>query len=103
MSRKAGDWHKYHIEWLKDEENAAEYLNAAFAEGDRDGLLRALRNIAEARGGMATVAEKAHVPRESLYRMLSTRGNPALSNLLSILHGMGLKMTIQPEKTATVV
>jgi probable addiction module antidote protein len=103
MSRKTGDWHEYHIEWLKDEENAAEYLNAALAEGDRDGLLLALRNIAEARGGMAAVAEKAHVPRESLYRMLSTRGNPALSNLLSILHGMGLKMTIQPEKVATVV
>ncbi len=101
MSRKTGDWHKYHIEWLKDEQNAAEYLNAALEDGDRDGLLQALRNIAEAKGGMALVAEKAHVKRESLYRMLSTRGNPGLSNLLSILHGMGLKMTIQPEKIAT--
>ena len=62
-------------------------------------MLLALRNIAEAEGGMAAVAEKAHVKRESLYRMLSSRGNPA--NLLSILHGMGLKMTIQPEKTVT--
>ena len=50
---------------------------------------------------MCAVAEKAHVKRESLYRMLSPRGNPALSNLLSILHGMGVKMTIQPEKSAT--
>lgn len=99
MARKTGDYHTEHIKWLQDEENAAEYLNAALEDGDRDGLLLALRNIAEARGGMATVAEKAHVPRESLYRMLSTRGNPALSSLLSILHGMGLKMTIQPEKT----
>jgi DNA-binding phage protein len=49
---------------------------------------------------MALVAEKAQVPRESLYRALSLRGNPALSNLLAILHGMGLKMTIQPEKRA---
>jgi len=30
--------------------------------------------------------------------MLSPRGNPALSNLFSIFHGMGLKMTIQPDK-----
>jgi probable addiction module antidote protein len=102
MARKTGDWHEYHIGCLKDEETAAEYLNAALEDGDRDGLLLALRNIAEARGGMANVAEKAHVKRESLYRMLSTRGNPALSNLLSILHGMGLKMTIQPEKAVTV-
>lgn len=96
MARQTGDWHKYHIEWLKDEANAAEYLNAAIEDGDRDGLLHALRNIAEARGGMATVAEKAHIPRESLYRMLSTRGNPALSSLLSILHGMGLELAVKP-------
>ena len=101
MARQTGDWHEYHIEWLKDETNAAEYLNAALEDGDRDGLLLALRNVAEAQGGMASIAEKAHVKRESLYRMLSTRGNPALSNLLSILHGMGLKMAIQPEKAVT--
>ncbi len=99
MARKTGDDHSEHIQWLKDPENAAGYLNAVIEEGDKDALLLALRNIAEAEGGMAVVAERAHVKRESLYRMLSTSGNPALSNLLSILHGMGLKITIQPEKT----
>ncbi len=101
MARITGDYHTEHIQWLKDPENAAGYLNAAIEEGDKDALLLALRNIAEAEGGMAAVAEKAHVKRESLYRMLSTGGNPALSNLLSILHGMGLKMTIQPDKSVT--
>ena len=99
MARKTGDYHAEHIEWLKDQENAAGYLNAVIEEEDKDALLLALRNIAEAEGGMAAVAEKAHLKRESLYRMLSPRGNPALSNLFSILHGMGLKMTIQPDKT----
>ena len=101
MARKTGNYHTEHIELLKDPENAAGYLNAVIEEDDKDALLLALRNIAEAEGGMAAVAEKAHVKRESLYRMLSTGGNPALSNLLSILHGMGLKMTIQPEKAVT--
>lgn len=101
MARKTGDYHTEHIQWLKDPENAAGYLNAVIEEGDKDALLLALRNVAEAEGGMAAVAERAHVKRESLYRMLSTRGNPALSNLLTILHGMGLKMTIQPEKSVT--
>jgi probable addiction module antidote protein len=101
MARITGDYHTEHIQWLKDPENAAGYLNAVIEEGDKDALLLALRNIAEAEGGMAAVAEKAHVKRESLYRMLSTGGNPALSNLLSILHGMGLKMTIQPDKPVT--
>ena len=98
MARKTGDYHSEHIEWLKNPENAAGYLNAIIEEEDKDALLLALRNIAEAEGGMAAVAERAHLKRESLYRMLSPRGNPALSNLFSILHGMGLKMTIQPDK-----
>jgi probable addiction module antidote protein len=102
MARITGNYHTEHIEWLKDPENAAGYLNAVIAEEDKDALLLALRNIAEAEGGMAAVAEKAHLKRESLYRMLSPRGNPALSNLFSILHGMGLKMTIQPNKSVTV-
>lgn len=101
MARVTGDYHTEHIQWLKDPENAAGYLNAVIEEGDKDALLLALRNIAEAEGGMAAVAEKANLKRESLYRMLSTRGNPALSNLLSILHGMGLKMIIQPDKPVT--
>jgi probable addiction module antidote protein len=102
MTRITGNYHTEHIEWLKDPENAAGYLNAVIEEEDKDALLLALRNIAEAEGGMAAVAEKAHLKRESLYRMLSPRGNPALSNLFSILHGMGLKMTIQPDKSVTV-
>jgi probable addiction module antidote protein len=102
MTRKTGNYHTDHIEWLKDPENAAGYLNAVIEEEDKDALLLALRNIAEAEGGVAAVAEKAHLKRESLYRMLSPRGNPALSNLFSILHGMGLKMTIQPDKSVTV-
>lgn len=101
MARITGDYHAEHIQWLKYPENAAGYLNAVIEEGDKEALLLALRNIAEAEGGMAVVADKAHLKRESLYRMLSARGNPALSNLLSILHGMGLKMTIQPDKPAT--
>ncbi|MDD2734221.1 MAG: putative addiction module antidote protein [Desulfuromonadaceae bacterium] len=101
MARKTGNYHSEHIEWLKDPENAAGYLNAIIEEEDKDALLLALRNIAEAEGGMAAVAEKAHLKRESLYRMLSPSGNPALSNLFSILHGMGLKMTVQPDKAVT--
>jgi len=88
-------------EWLKDSDNAAEYLTAAIEEGDKDAMLLALRRVALAQGGMASVAEKARVPRESLYRALSRRGNPALTSLLLILHGMGLRMTIQPEKPVT--
>ena len=69
------EYQKDLIEALKDPIEAAAYLNAALEEGDKDAFLLALRNIAEANGGMKAVAEKAHLNRE-MYRTLSSRGNP---------------------------
>ena len=88
------------IEALKDPREAAEYLNAAIEEGERDLFLLALRNVAEARlGGMAQLAEQAGLNRESLYRMLSEQGNPALSSLDKLLHALGLRLSIEVDTT----
>ena len=86
-------------EWLKDPDNAAEYLTAAIEEGDRDVLLLSMRRVAQARGGMAAVAERSNLKRENLYRTLSKGGNPELRALYNILHGMGLKLAIIPERS----
>jgi probable addiction module antidote protein len=85
------------IEALKDPCEAAAYLNAAIEEGDRAVFLLALRNVAEANGGMAALAERANLSRESLYRMLSKRGNPELKSLSSLLRAMGLRIAVEPQ------
>jgi DNA-binding phage protein len=41
-----------------------------------------------------------HIKRENLYRALSKRGNPELRTLFNILHGMGLRLAVLPEKPA---
>ena len=88
------------VESLKNPKEAAAYLNAAIEEGERELFLLALRNIAEAQGGIATIAEKAHLNRENLYRMLSKRGNPEIKSLLTLLHAMGLELTVKTQKQA---
>ena len=85
------------IESLKDPCEAAAYLNAAIEEGDRAVFLLALRNVAEARGGMTALAEKANLGRESLYKMLSKNGNPEIKSLYTLLHAMGLRLAIEAE------
>jgi hypothetical protein len=55
----------------------------------------ALRQIAEARGGIAKVAKAAGIERESLYRALSSRGNPRLSTLVAVTKAIGLKLTVE--------
>jgi probable addiction module antidote protein len=86
------------IESLRDSQEAAEYLNAALEDDDPELFLLALRNVAEAQGGMAQLAEKTKLNRESLYKMLSERGNPELRSLEALLHALGLRLAVTVEK-----
>ena len=45
---------------------------------------------------MATVARRANIERESLYRALSAKGNPRLSTIVAILRGLGLALSVEP-------
>jgi probable addiction module antidote protein len=75
---------------------AAEYLKAAMEDIEEPQvLLVALRQIAEARGGMGKIAKAAGIERESLYRALSPRGNPRLSTLFAVTKAMGLTLTVE--------
>ncbi len=82
------------IESLRDTREAEEYLNAALEEDDPELFLLALRNVAEAQGGVTQLAEKTKLNRESLYRMLSERGNPELKSLDTLLHAMGFRLAV---------
>ncbi len=96
MSKKITTYQEDLIEALKNPREAAAYLNAAMEEGDRALFLLALRNVAEAHGGMTTLSRKSKLNRESLYRMLSRNGNPEIRSILTLLDAMGLKLSIEP-------
>jgi len=85
------------IQELRDDPAfAAEYLKAALEDVTEPRvLLIALRQLAEARGGIAKVAKAAGIERESLYRALSPRGNPRLSTLVAVTRAIGLKLTVE--------
>lgn len=96
MAKRVTTYQDDLIEALKDPREAAAYLNAAIEEGDRALFLLALRNVAEAQGGMAALARKAHMNRESLYRMLSRRGNPEIRSILTLLNSLRLRLIVEP-------
>jgi probable addiction module antidote protein len=87
-----------------DREFAVEYLKSALEELDDPehravGLL-ALRDIAEAYGGLAQVAREAGITREALYRALSPTGNPTLKTLLAVLHAVGMRLSVASAEPA---
>lgn len=97
-SPKSKSYKKELIESLKDPVEAAAYLNAALEEDEIELFLLALRNVAEAHGGIGKISQKTKLNRESLYRTLSKRGNPALSTLEAILQAFKLRLRIQEER-----
>ena len=97
MKRKTSISHEEAIvrRLRKDTEFAAEYLKASLEDNDEPGvLLIALRHLAQAQG-IAKVAKVAGIERESLYRALSTRGNPRLSTLVAVTKAIGLRLTVE--------
>ncbi len=83
------------LESLKEPAEAVEYLNAALHDGDPEVFLLALRDVAEALGGVSTLSKKTKLNRENLYRMLSKRGNPQLQSLNVLLDALGFKLSVE--------
>lgn len=86
------------VEGLKDPDEAAAYLNACLEDEDPKVLLLALRDVAEAHGGIRQLSRSAKLNRESLYRMLSRSGNPSLASLHGILRAYGLRLAVRTIK-----
>ncbi len=88
------------IESLKNHKEAMAYLNAALEEC-KDGseesqklLLIALKNVAQAQGGISELAERTGLGRESLYKTLSKKGNPKLTTLTALINAMGFDLKV---------
>lgn len=81
-------------DYLKTSEDIAAYLNAAVEDmGDDPRLLmKAFRNVAEARGGVSEIARLAKMDRVALSRALSGKRNPRLDTLAKVSAACGVEL-----------
>ncbi len=100
MKRKFIDYEEYLIESLKDPKEAQAYLNACLMDEDPRVFLLALKDVLQAQGkDISTLAKKAKLNRENLYRMLSQKGNPKLTSIMAVLNAVGLQLAVQSYKS----
>lgn len=98
--KKSVPYKDWLLEKLKDHDEAVAYLNAALEEslkGDSEShsvFLMAIRDVAEAQGGLRQLANSANLGRESLYKTLSKQGNPKWQTLVALLAGLGLQLKL---------
>ena len=97
--RKFRNYEEKLLQDLQDPELAYHYLNEALADEDPRMFLLALKNVHEAQGGQVTdLAKKANLSRENIYRILSKKGNPKLTSIISLLNAVGFSLAVQPNK-----
>lgn len=85
-------------EHLETEADMAAYLDAALEDGDTSVIVAALGDIARAKG-MTQIAREAGLGRESLYKALSTTGNPEFATILKVVRALGLQLHVQATST----
>ena len=76
---------------LKSPQDMVLYLDACLLEGDPALVTAALGDIARAKG-MSQLARDTGLGRESLYKALSTEGNPEFATVMKVMHSLGLQL-----------
>ncbi len=84
-------------EYLKTDEDIQLYLEACLEEAGDDPafIVHALGVVARAHN-MSQLARDTGLTRESLYKALSSEGNPTFLTVAKVARALGYKLTIQP-------
>jgi len=77
--------------YLETQEDFAFFMEDAFETGDVAYIAHALGVVARARS-MSEIAKKTGLGRESLYKALSSEGNPSFGTILKVCHALGLEL-----------
>ncbi len=79
--------------YLESDEDIVSYLDAALNEDDPALLAAALGDVARAKG-MTDIARETGLGRESLYKALSSEGNPEFGTVQKVVRSLGLKLCV---------
>ena len=80
-------------DYLDNEATIAEYLSVALEDPDPDAFLTAVRDVAKARG-IANVAARAGLGRESMYKTLSPGAKPRFETVRRLLAALDVRIDV---------
>ena len=77
--------------FLDSDVAVAEFIDAALETGEPAVLIRALGEVARAQG-MAQVAKRSGLGRESLYKALQPSSHPRLETIMRVAQALGVRL-----------
>ena len=82
-------------EFLGDDEAVVEYLRAALEENDPAFFVKAIGNVARAKG-MSQVAQETQLGCQNLYKALSGERDPRIGSLMKVLDSLDVQLSVVP-------
>jgi len=79
------------VEFLESDEEISKYLSDAYSDDNPDVFVIALGNVVKVRG-VAEVARKSGLNRESLYRIFSGKAKPQWGTVHALMHTIGFQL-----------
>ncbi|HEX3755249.1 MAG TPA: addiction module antidote protein [Rhizomicrobium sp.] len=87
-------------DYLDNETVVADYLSQAARDDNAAVLLKALSDVAKARG-IAEVSKASGLGRESLYKSLAPGAKPRFETVATIIRALGVTFSIEVRKAKT--
>ena len=81
-------------DFLKSEAAIEEFLAAAMEDPNPDVFLAALGEVAKVRG-IAALAQRSGLSRESLYKTLAPGSKPRYETICKLVDALGVKLTVK--------
>jgi probable addiction module antidote protein len=84
---------------INTKEEVIAYLQGAIEENDTETLFDVIGAIARSKG-MVAVANELGLSRESLYKSLSSSGNPSFNTIVKVLDNLGFQLSVRQKVPA---
>ncbi len=81
------------VDFFESPEEISDYLNDAYQDADPAVFVVALGHVVRYKG-VATLAEKTGLNRESLYKVFSGKAQPKWDTLHRLLHALDVRVTL---------
>lgn len=81
-------------EYLENPEFAMSFLNQALADEDVEAFKLSLKDIIRVHGKISHLAEKAHLSRGTLYKLMAGSGKTEVGTVIKLLHALGYDLTV---------
>lgn len=86
-------------DYLKTEDDIADYLEAVMEDGDPALIAAALGDVARARN-LSQLAREVGMSRQGLDKALSGEGNPTLATVMKVARALNIRLSFKPAQPA---